>query len=142
MEVSDNGATGVRQVAIENDGVTTVEADSVVMTQSAAREVRAREARLDESAVVVVEATTASLANSACVQVLAESATVVSTPVFFVGAERATLSNSPVFLFLGRTDGAPVQATLDWRSALGLGAAGGVALALASALLGRLRRGR
>lgn len=118
-----------------------VEADSVVMTRSAARQVTTRDARLADSAVVVVEARDVSVQNSACVQVLAESVAVVNTPTFLVGAERASFTDSPIFLFLGRADD-EVQATLDWRGAVGLGAAFGIGLAVAGALLGRLGRRR
>jgi hypothetical protein len=115
----------------------TVQADRVVMTRSAAREVSAREARLDSSATVLVEATEATVVNSACVQVLAESASVSSSPALMIAAERAVIRESPVFLFLGSVEGGEVRPTLDWRGAVGLGAAFGAALALVGALLRR-----
>ena len=50
--------------------------------------------------------------------------------------------DSPIFLYIGAVDGDPITPTLDWRGAVGLGAAFGVGLAVAGALLGRLTRGR
>lgn len=123
------------------DGQTdVVQADRLLMSRSAAREVSAREARLESSAVVVVEATDATVNNSACLQVLGEEITVNNTPSLMLAAERATLHNSPVFLFLGRAEGEDLRPLLDWRAAVGLGAAFGAALAVVGAFLrGRSR---
>lgn len=135
---STPAATAGDAVRDFTDGETRlVQADRVAMSRSAAREVSAREARLDSSAVVVVEADSATITNSACVQILAEEATVNSTPTFMLAAERASLRDSPVFLFLGRSDGGEIRPVLDWRGAVGLGAAFGAALALLGALLRR-----
>jgi hypothetical protein len=117
-----------------------VEAASVVLNRSAARQVTATDASLSDSAAVFVEARgSVSMQNSASVQVLTESAALVNSPVFFVGAERARLTDSPVFLFLGRAED-DVQATLDWRGAIALGAAFGIGLAVAGAVLARIGR--
>lgn len=141
--VTPSGAVGAGPPPAQEfnqSGTMLVQADSLVMNQSAAKEVSAREARLEESAAVVVEATAATVSNSACLQVLAEEATVVNSPVVMVAAERASFRDSPVVVFLGSIDGEPVTPLLDWRSAVGLGAAFGVGLAVAGALLGRLTR--
>jgi hypothetical protein len=54
-----------------------------------------------------------------------------------VAAERASFSGSPILLFLGRTDGEGVRPALDWRGAVGFGAALGLVLALMGAVLRR-----
>jgi hypothetical protein len=141
-ETPAEGAAPAAPREINQGGADRIEADSIVMNQSAAKEVSAREARLEESAVVVVEATEATISNSACVQVLAEEVNVVNSPALMVAAERATFRDSPIFLYIGAVGGDPVTPKLDWRGAVGLGAAFGVGLAVAGALLGRLTRGR
>lgn len=131
-----NQAAPPRQV--EQAEAAVIQADQIVMTRSAAREVNCREARLDRSAVFVVDSSTATISNSSCVQVLGEDVTVVNTPSLMVAAERARIQGSPIFFFLGSIEGDGVKPVLDWRSGLAVGAGLGLALAVA----GRFLRGR
>lgn len=114
-----------------------IQGDQVVMNNSAARSIDAREVRLDHSAAAVIEGNDVTLSNSVCLQVHGERVAVFNSPTWLVATEHARVEDSPVFLFLGRVDAGRITTLFDWRGALALGLGAGLTMALAGALIRR-----
>jgi hypothetical protein len=117
-----------------------VTSERLTAEQSAFSTVEARSAQLSQSAVQRLDAERAVAEHSRILATSAGSVRLVKSQAVLVKADHAQIEGGRIFWFIGRADG-PITATLTPTSAAILGAALGIGLTLASALL-RLIRGQ
>lgn len=126
-------------VLLDRSGAERITAERVSMERSGAQTIDAKSAQLERSGVVALGSDHSVLLHSSAVQVVAEEARISRSRILWLSSTRATLDGSSVLFFSGSADG-DVRATFTPRTAMIFGAACGLALVVARALVNGVTR--